>query len=204
MLLLAHEKCPTTCALFEVGPGFTARLRWERTAGVQFPTDKPLTPEDIAGAWKRITDFSSNTTHPESTAEATTLLMQEAGPRSSSKPAPSKVGLRNPVLEKVQSVQMEQGEYAYDNQEGISSIYSSNIVILYNLGIGAKRTNLKWVYEGSPDFEVLPTFGVIPQFATQMRFPFAEILPNFNPVRPIRITSLMSDDASPWRAIPGN
>ena len=56
-------------------------------------------------------------------------------------------------------------------------------MILYNLGLGAKRTDLKWVFEGADGFEALPTFGVIPQFAAQMGFPFADILPNFSPVR---------------------
>lgn len=63
------------------------------------------------------------------------------------------------------------------------------IVILYNLGLGAKRTDLKWVFEGANGFEVLPTFGVIPQFDSQMGFPLADFLPNFSPVCPFNINS---------------
>lgn len=66
---------------------------------------------------------------------------------------------------------------------------SDFLVILYNLGLGAKRTDLKWVFEGANDFEVLPTFGVIPQFDAQMGFPFADLLPNFSPVCPFNINS---------------
>jgi multifunctional beta-oxidation protein len=55
-------------------------------------------------------------------------------------------------------------------------------VILYNLGLGAKKNDLKWVFEGASDFEVLPTFGVVPQFQAQSGFPLAELLPNFSPV----------------------
>jgi hypothetical protein len=105
--------------LFEVGPGFTARLRWERTAGVHFPTNRQLTPEDIAGEWKKITDFSGKTTHPESPAEATSMLMEGAVSQKSSKAAPSKGASGNQVLEKAQSIKVQPGEYKYDNQEGI-------------------------------------------------------------------------------------
>ena len=73
----------------------------------------------------------------------------------------------------------------------------TNPVILYNLGLGAKKSDLKWVFEGANDFEVLPTFGVIPQFNTQMGYPLGDILPNFSPVCPF-LTKLISDDASPW------
>jgi hypothetical protein len=75
-----------------------------------------LTPEAIAGAWKEITDFSSNTTHPESPAEATSLLLQSVGKALQT----PKGG--NKVLEKAQSVQIKPVEYKYDNLEGIDLI----------------------------------------------------------------------------------
>jgi len=105
--------------LFEVGPGFTARLRWERTEGVHFPTDKELTPEDIAGKWKQITDFSGKTTHPDSPAEATAMLMEGAIAKRPAKAAPTGGASGNKVLEKAQSIKAPPGEYKYDNQEGM-------------------------------------------------------------------------------------
>ena len=59
--------------------------------------------------------------------------------------------------------------------------YTERDVILYNLGVGAQATELKWVYEGDDAFEVLPTFGVIPQFEASSGVPL-DWLPNFNPV----------------------
>ena len=59
-------------------------------------------------------------------------------------------------------------------------------VILYNLGLGAKRTDIKWVFEGADGFEVLPTFGVVPQFGAQSGFPLGDFLPNFSPVYSLR------------------
>jgi multifunctional beta-oxidation protein len=142
-----------------------------------------LTPEAIASKWKQITDFSGKTTHPESPAEATSMLMQGAVAQRPAKPGSAKGASGNKVLEKAQSVKVSPGEYKYDNQEGsYLEIIFLSVVILYNLGLGAKRRDLNWVFEGASGFEVLPTFGVVPQFDTQMGFPLAEILPNFSPV----------------------
>lgn len=52
--------------------------------------------------------------------------------------------------------------------------------ILYNLGIGAKRTDLNLVFEQSDNFEVLPTFGVVPTYFAKAPFDMKDILPNFD------------------------
>jgi len=53
---------------------------------------------------------------------------------------------------------------------------------LYNIGIGASEKELNWTFEGDENFEALPTFGVVPQFAAQMGFPLSW-LPDFNPAK---------------------
>lgn len=60
--------------------------------------------------------------------------------------------------------------------------YEERDAILYNLGVGAKRTNLKYVFEGAEDFQVIPTFGVIPPFNAEMPFDYDSIVPNFSPM----------------------
>lgn len=49
-----------------------------------------------------------------------------------------------------------------------------------DLGIGAKRTELPFVYENDDNFQVIPTFGVIPPFNAQAPFDMSEIVPNFS------------------------
>ncbi|KAJ3187134.1 hypothetical protein HDU85_007172 [Gaertneriomyces sp. JEL0708] len=60
--------------------------------------------------------------------------------------------------------------------------YAERDVILYALGLGCQREDLKYVYENSEDFSALPTFGVVPSFDTMMGTPFGDIIPNFNPM----------------------
>src|SRR5258708_25784780 len=61
-------------------------------------------------------------------------------------------------------------EFAYDERD----------VIVYNLGVGAKESELQWVYEGDENFGALPTFGVCPQLMSSAGFA-SDWLPNFNP-----------------------
>ena len=63
-------------------------------------------------------------------------------------------------------------EFAYEDRDAI----------LYNLGVGARRTELKYVFEGAEDFQVLPTFGVIPPFNAEMPFDYDAVVPNFSPM----------------------
>ena len=58
--------------------------------------------------------------------------------------------------------------------------YTDRDVILYNLGVGAKRTDLPLVFEGSDDFQVLPTFGVVPTYYSKAPYELNDIIPNFD------------------------
>lgn len=108
------------------------------------------------------------------------MLMKGAAAQKSKNSAPAS---GNKVLEKAQSIKVAPADFKYDYQEGMPPPrFFLFLVILYNLGLGAKRTDLKWVFEGADNFEVLPTFGVVPQFNAQSGFPLADLLPNFSPV----------------------
>ena len=56
---LCHESCSETGGLFEVGAGYCSKLRWERTRGHVFDAGDRPSPEDFAGRWAAITDFSA-------------------------------------------------------------------------------------------------------------------------------------------------
>jgi multifunctional beta-oxidation protein len=65
---------------------------------------------------------------------------------------------------------------------GSEFTYEERDVMLYNLGVGAKRTDLRYVFEGAEDFQAIPTFGVIPQFNAETAYNIDNIVPNFSPM----------------------
>ena len=62
---MVHESCTDNGGLFEVGAGYVAKQRWQRTAGVLFPVKK-LSPEAIAAQWDKVCSFDEGATNPES------------------------------------------------------------------------------------------------------------------------------------------
>jgi len=54
--------------VFEVGAGYVAEIRWERSKGVVFKTDNTFTPSAVKQRWNELTDFA-NADHPETMAD---------------------------------------------------------------------------------------------------------------------------------------
>ena len=148
---LAHETTEDTGGLYEVGGGFFAKLRWERSEGKSFRLGRTISPEDVDAAWKDITQFEK-TTHPGSVAESMQPIMQnvEAGP--------SKGG--NSFIDVDQALGYKFPEFKWS--------YGERDVSLYALGVGAAKDptdegDLALVYEMSgKGMKVLPSFGVVP------------------------------------------
>lgn len=61
---LCHESCSETGGLFEIGGGWTAKLRWQRSAGKTYPLSGTITPDMLKADWNTITDFSVGATSP--------------------------------------------------------------------------------------------------------------------------------------------
>ncbi len=148
---LAHDSQEETGGLYEVGGGFFAKLRWERSTGKTFRLGRTISIEDVDSAWKAITQFDK-TTHPESVALSMQPIMEnvEAGP--------SKGG--NQFLDVDAAVGFKYPDF--------ESKYDERDVSLYALGVGAARDplnekDLPLVYELSgAGMKVLPSFGVVP------------------------------------------
>ncbi|KAF4467890.1 peroxisomal hydratase-dehydrogenase-epimerase [Fusarium albosuccineum] len=174
VLALCSDKCPNpTGGLYEVGSGWCGQTRWQRTGGHGFPVDVPLVPEEVAKHWKEIVTFDSRSDHPAKSQDSIEKIMANMENRANAKP--KEASGESEHLKIINDVLKQEGkptEFKYEERD----------VILYNLGVGAKRTNLKYVFEGSDDFQVIPTFGVIPPFNAEMPFDFDTIVPNFSPM----------------------
>src|SRR5689334_19910727 len=72
---LAHESTEDTGGLYEVGGGFFAKLRWERSSGKTFRLGRTISVEDVASAWQDISQFDK-TTRPGSVAESMQPIME--------------------------------------------------------------------------------------------------------------------------------
>ncbi len=154
---LCHEDCEETGGLFEVGGGFMAKLRWERSAGTTFRLGRDVTPERVKDQWSQISGFEKST-HPEHVAGSMQPIMEniEAGP--------SKGG--NELIDVDLAL-----DYEFDP---VSSSYDERDVALYALGVGAAHDptddhDLQYVYEmHGKGMHTLPTFGVIPALGVML------------------------------------
>jgi multifunctional beta-oxidation protein len=167
---------PPTGMLFECGQGWAARTRWQRSGGAQFPVDVVLTPETMAAAWEKMVNFNDGRAdHPEGGQDGLKSIMANMSNRSDGKGKASAPAVGNAAkyiaaIKKAKTATTDGTEFNWDDRD----------VILYNLSIGAKRTELPLVYENDDGFSLLPTFGVIPPFGAKMPFSLNDIVPNFS------------------------
>lgn len=64
--------------------------------------------------------------------------------------------------------------------QSVDYSYTERDIILYNLGIGAKRNQRNLVFEGNKDFTAVPTFGVVPAYFSKASWTLNEVVPNYD------------------------
>lgn len=131
VVLLSSDKVPDppTGLLFEVGSGWHARTRWQRSGGHGFPIDVTLTPEAVAKAWPDIINFDdSRADHPEDGQDGLKSIMNNMQNRSSggSKPEGNDNQKYLDNIEKAKKAKTEATEFSYDEKDVI--LYSTSHV----------------------------------------------------------------------------
>ncbi|KAG5647423.1 hypothetical protein DXG03_000494 [Asterophora parasitica] len=88
---LCHPDAPDASGkVFEVGAGFIAEIRWERSNGTVFKTDSSFTPSAVKAKWSEITDFSKDAYYPKDVTDVDSRgkleLAQKLPPNTQSSP----------------------------------------------------------------------------------------------------------------------
>ncbi|KAJ9228942.1 hypothetical protein DTO169E5_9031 [Paecilomyces variotii] len=175
VVLLSSDKLePGTKGLYECGSGWFGSTRWQRSGGHGFPVDVKLTPEAVLKEWKNIVNFDDGRAdHPEDASAGSEKVMANMSNRASGDSEESKGdGNFLQAIEKAKKL----------TSDGTPFDYVDRDIILYNLSVGAKRTDLPLVYENHENFQALPTYGVIPWFNTAVPWNMDDIIPNFSPM----------------------
>lgn len=155
VVALGHKSCNVTGKIYEVGSGWMASVRWQRSDGAVLNHNKIPTVDQVSSIWPEVIDFiKKKPEYPTTTQESFSKIM-------------------NLTKEKRSKLEDEtQTKFSFHKKD----------VILYNLGIGCSSQELDWVYENSKNFGPLPSFAVIPAFAGMMSVDMNSVLNNFSPV----------------------
>lgn len=180
VLLLSsdHVPDPPTGLLFEVGSGWQARTRWQRTAGYRF-NDVKLSPEAVAEKWSTIVDFDNGLAdHPHDMQDSGRGVMANMQDKS----AKIKIEPKSRATDaKGFAAAIEKAKHARPIGKVVN--WDDKDVILYNLSLNAHKDQLDLVYENHKDFQVLPTWAVIPWYGAGAEYTMGDIVPNYSDTR---------------------
>lgn len=175
VVLLSSDKvpAPATNGLYECGSGWFGRTRFQRSGGYGFPVDVELTPEAVVAVWDKLVSFDDGRAdHPDSSQAGMQSIMNNLSNKQGGKKEEEDGQDFLGAIAKAKAMKADGTPFDYTERD----------VILYNLSLGSKRTQLPLVYENDESFQPLPTFGVIPWFNTQAPWNLSDIVPNFSPM----------------------
>jgi len=177
---LCHESCAETGHTFEVGAGWVARVRWQRSRGAFFPLGDELTPEAVAARWAEATDFDAPT-YPASPMDSFAPVVENLQRKQERPPAadgsetadlrPHTAAGDQPSSRGPSSVVRGPRDAIGYEFAPVTTSYKESDLSLYALAVGAAAdpldaAELPFVYELARDgFRALPTFAVTFPFA---------------------------------------
>ena len=156
VVYLCHESCSENGSLFETAAGWTSRLRWQATKGVQFRKwGNPLTADIVKDHWNELSDWDG--------AVYRSVLQETMMDVTSSIQGLSEAEDKQLTSSSNSSNQINPSKTVGYAFEGNDFSYTPKDAILYALGVGVKvnEASLKYLYEGHENFSVLPTFAIM-------------------------------------------
>ncbi|XP_026193629.1 peroxisomal multifunctional enzyme A [Cyclospora cayetanensis] len=88
VLFLASRECTESGQIFEVGAGWVAAVRWQRSPGKVFPSSYTL--EDLTREWQQVVDFRSDVSYPTSLQDSLVMASQQMSTEMRQQPAEPK------------------------------------------------------------------------------------------------------------------
>lgn len=170
-----------TKLLLEVSGGWVAAVRWQRSGGHSFKFGKALEPENIEKQFSKIIDYDpERASWPATNQESIQDIMSNITAGGDDDEGDDEEGGAEDYIDDEDPDFVKDAKRAKIEPSDYS--WTEDSTILYNLGLGATAKELKYVYEGDDDFQIIPSAAVIIPFEASSSIPM-DWLPKFDPTK---------------------